>query len=81
MILVLSNHFRIFAYIYVSMNTNSESKNINVYPNSIQLQLVEVLKDMTGTSMSQLYVKAMSEYINKRSEDIATWMEGNKKAQ
>jgi hypothetical protein len=60
---------------------NPDSKNINVYPDGIQLQLVTTLKEMTGVSMSQLYVKAMSEYINNRSMEIATWMEGNKKAQ
>lgn len=56
------------------------SKNINVYPSDIQLQLVAVLKDKTGKSMSQLYIEAMKEYINKNSAIISSWMLDTKKA-
>ena len=57
------------------------SKNINVYPSEIQLDLVGVLKDMTGISKSQLYIIAMKEYINRNSDKISNWMKENKKAQ
>jgi hypothetical protein len=57
------------------------SKNINVYPSEIQLDLVGVLKDMTGISKSQLYIIAMKEYINRNSDKISIWMKENKKAQ
>jgi hypothetical protein len=57
------------------------SKNINVYPSEIQLELLDVLKDMTGISKSQLYIIAMKEYINRNSDKISAWMKDNKKAQ
>jgi hypothetical protein len=57
------------------------SKNINVYPSEIQLDLVGVLRDMTGISKSQLYIIAMKEYINRNSDKISIWMKENKKAQ
>jgi hypothetical protein len=56
------------------------SKNINVYPSEIQLDLVGVLRDMTGISKSQLYIIAMKEYINRNSDKISIWMKENKKA-
>lgn len=63
------------------MKGEREIKSVNVYPHDIQFQLIKELKKMTGLSLSQLYVKAMAEYIKKNSDEISAWMEGNKKAQ